>query len=1056
MSRRPLVGVSVLLLAACSTSKEATKPEDSPRSTATVSAALAASDYPSMILNDGAVGYWRLGDTGLIALDAAPRRNAGTYAASYYPTGTIADSPIGNQNQPGALLAASDTSTEFFISSNPNHTPQTETNYVVVPSDPNQSPVTASISVEAWFTMTPGKIPQTYSAILSKSTANLQDGYGIYWYSNTLYFFINNKNIRVGVPPSLLGDLSKFHHVVGTYDVNTINIYYDGVLANSVSLTPNMGKGNPIYAPAAPLLIGNSFLLGWQGRIDEVAIYPNALNGFQIQSHFQAARPSGPLSRAFVAFAQDSLTFGTGDQVLGGDVGVQSITSQSGSSAQLSIGASDTLDLQRGVFASSVSLASQAQVGSVYTNTLTNSGGTLGAQHSFPPSMPPLPVVPAGTPGTANVTIGAGRTLQMTPGNYGALVVSGTARLSAGAYSFSTFVVADGGVVLGLPWANTTVRVDKSLTTGVGATIAQVSHIAGGLTIGVAGTDSPAPAVSIGANNQFVGVLNAPHGTVSVGDGTSVTGALSARALRLGNNVTLAFDAPAADQCTNVTDGTTCVGATQRALCEAGACVDVACPTASTGANGATTFSVSGDYGHGTTTFTTISVPPSGPAAAGGPFPTTTADVEVAGQSVIHIVGNGQRINGKTELTVDYGAGSGIRHIDLFNDGTNITGTVDGHALVPFPVSSANSASAYAFQDGTAIPTITVDTGILASAVGIAAAASAALRTCGPASSQLLLGPSSGPPVPPPVTPGTVNTTAKDPTVNAQCNNCLSICNDIYHACDTGSSSSCTNSVLGGLAGALGATATGNPVAGVAGAIAVILGGCSSGGHDACVSSQSACYGACLIPGEPCCPKGCGNGCCDQAQTCLDPRAMLCCDVGFSTCLGPTNSSCFDPGRAFCLPSGQACLNGVLPCGEGFASVCCESGICPDGECLPQASFGLSVSVTGTQEGASVCSNGTGFNPNIPVTIQYEGVPGKSNPLILAQKPTTDGSGSFAFSDHSLDTFSLNTCDTGQLTSQVTVRAIDPSHSSSTTATFPAAFFCRNGNTAGSFGGVCR
>src|SRR5262249_38719763 len=162
------------------------------------------------------------------------------------------------------------------------------------------------------------------------------------------------------------------------------------------------------------------------GRIDEVAIYPNALNPGQILSHFQAARPPGPLSRAFVAYAQQSLTFGSGDHVFGGDVGVAALSSPSAGS-QLVIRPSHAFDPQRGVFAPSVSVGSQAQVGNVSTNALTNNGGTVGTQQSFPTSMPLLPLVPSGAPGTMNLTVATGRTVTVSPGNYGALVVNGTA-----------------------------------------------------------------------------------------------------------------------------------------------------------------------------------------------------------------------------------------------------------------------------------------------------------------------------------------------------------------------------------------------------------------------------------------------------------------------------------------------------------------------------------------------------------------------------------------------------------------------------------------------------
>jgi alpha-tubulin suppressor-like RCC1 family protein len=420
----------------------------------------------------------------------------------------------------------------------------TQDNYVWIPDDPSQAPTKAELTLEGWFTITPGSAPQTYAAIIFKSTKNMQDGYGLYWYSGSLYFWINNLNIRVGIPASAIGDSTKFHHVVGVYNGSNISIYLDGApFGDPRPLAASEGLNKPVNASHGALQIGKGWGWSWGGRLDEVAVYNYALPASNIQKHFQAVRPPGPLSREFVAYAQQSLTFGTGDQVTGGDVGVASLSSQT-ANAQLVIGDSDVFDSQRGVFAPSVSVGSQTQVGTISTNVLN---GTAASPPSFPTSMPLLPLVPSGAPGTTNVTVAAGRTQTLNPGVYGALVVNGTATLRQGSYSFSSITVGAGGAIVALQFGNTTIRVDSTLTTGTGAVIYQQSQAAGSLVISVAGADSSpsAPAVSIGANSALFAVLNAPRGTVAVADGCSVAGAVSAFAINVGNNVTMKLD-PAA------------------------------------------------------------------------------------------------------------------------------------------------------------------------------------------------------------------------------------------------------------------------------------------------------------------------------------------------------------------------------------------------------------------------------------------------------------------------------------------------------------------------------
>jgi hypothetical protein len=500
---------------------------------------------PERVLNDGALGFWRLDEklpnTGNPAIDSAPAHNNGTYLGTYTDA-TPPASPSPVLEQPGATLADSDASALFYISNNYAHTVATQTNYVSIPNNPNQAPSRAELTLEAWFTMTPGATPQTYSAIISKSTANWQDGYGLYWYAGSLYFFINNLNIRIGASAAMIGDASQFHHVVGVYDGTSIKIYLDGALAGTRTLVAREGKGLPVNAGSGAFQIGKGWVnLGWQGRLDDVAFYDHALSAAQVQAHFRSARPAGPLMRKFVAYADRSLTLGTGVHVNGGDLGVASAV---GAGPQLTVGASDVIDPQRTLFSPSVSLGAQAQVGPVATNALTNAGATLGARQIYPASaMPRVPLSISSATSSNNVTVAQGRTLIIYPGSYGTLTCNGNLRLSPGTYSFSSITLGDGATIVALPWGNTTVHVASSFRTGASVSIAQGSGIAGAFTISIAGSDSlSSRAADIGASNQIVALVAAPSGTVAIGDNTAVTGALAASSIVVGANAILKYD----------------------------------------------------------------------------------------------------------------------------------------------------------------------------------------------------------------------------------------------------------------------------------------------------------------------------------------------------------------------------------------------------------------------------------------------------------------------------------------------------------------------------------
>jgi alpha-tubulin suppressor-like RCC1 family protein len=475
----------------------------------------------------------------------------------------------------------------------------------------------------------------------------------------------------------------------------------------------------------------------------------------------------------------------------------------------------------------------------------------------------------------------------------------------------------------------------------------------------------------------------------------------------------------------------------------------ISCPTRTN--DDTYTFSVSGNFGYGVTTLTTNSPEP--PGSTGIPAPTVTTTIQLAGQDVIRTVADGQVADGKTKVTVDYGPGvQGISHSEFFNDGTTITGSVNGHAIVPVPVSQAGTSSPYVFQDGTAFPTLTMGSNISTSAAAIADAAAAALTQCGPVAPELVFDPLP-PPAPPPVTPGQAVPDFSAPG----CNKCTGTCDDLYTACDIQTSN--VGSFLEGIGSFFKGIFTGNLPEAAGGFVKIFSAGFSQG-HNGCVAAQGACWSVCRSPGQPCCPVGCGAACCNSGTVCVDPQTGLCCPTNYSACPGIETSTCFDPGRAFCLPSGRACVSDTPTCGQGVQAVCCASNICVDNVCHPQANFNFNVRVTATQNGATLCGTGVGFTPAVPgmpnvVTVEYIGLPGKTGRIFVQPTPVADAAGTFDFFDRRFETVSLVSCDTTQLQSQVTVIATD-TIGSRFSATFPAAFFCLGSTTAGSFNGGCQ
>jgi hypothetical protein len=254
----------------------------------------------------------------------------------------------------------------------------------------------------------------------------------------------------------------------------------------------------------------------------------------------RAAVTSSPQISTFALYAARSLSLGASDLVIGGDIGVRSVASTSG--AQLSIGASTTVDTRYSVYAPTVSVGSHATVGAVDTSSLQNQGGSTGTVSAFPASsMPSVPVPVAGTPGGPNLTVPAFTIFTINPGAYGAANIVGTVVLTPGTYSFTNMTLANAGHL----WAQAggvRIAIRDFLTTGTSATILPVfGQTAKDLTISVAGNDTATPAVSLGASSQFTGLLVAPHGTLSLAGGVNAVGALAAFDISAAQYVTTTF-----------------------------------------------------------------------------------------------------------------------------------------------------------------------------------------------------------------------------------------------------------------------------------------------------------------------------------------------------------------------------------------------------------------------------------------------------------------------------------------------------------------------------------
>jgi hypothetical protein len=214
--------------------------------------------YPTAVLADSPVGYWRLGElVGSVAQDASGNANHGVY------TGTI------TKGQTGATTTDSDTSVLFDPSDS-----------VVTVPDHSTLDVGDVFSLECWLNR--NSVVGSAAGLLSKGSGGfeLQDVS-----SGTIRF--DRKDVAVLVTATSTLPSTGWHHLVATKNGSTVKLYLDAVdVTGSVT-------NDTIADTGTALSIGNGTSGRWYGYIDEVAIYDTELSSARVSAHYAAATSAG-------------------------------------------------------------------------------------------------------------------------------------------------------------------------------------------------------------------------------------------------------------------------------------------------------------------------------------------------------------------------------------------------------------------------------------------------------------------------------------------------------------------------------------------------------------------------------------------------------------------------------------------------------------------------------------------------------------------------------------------------------------------------------------------
>jgi len=269
-----------------------------------LAATTARADYSSTVLSYNPLGYWRFNETA-----AAPPLNE---VANSGNLGSIANGEIVmdvGKGEPGVIGNA-------IRLNNASSTIAHSGSKVDVPF--NTGLATPVFTVEFWAK--PFTLPATDATGVCPISFFNQNWYGGANRSGWL-FYVNNAgkwNLRLGLKSGYalnlqagtgLATVGNWQHIVATYDGTTATIYANGVqIASAVSLASATGwlpnsqsalriGGTPLngdlsFNPAPNFNAtgqGHSGNRGWDGWIDEVAIYPSALSANAVSNHYWTA-----------------------------------------------------------------------------------------------------------------------------------------------------------------------------------------------------------------------------------------------------------------------------------------------------------------------------------------------------------------------------------------------------------------------------------------------------------------------------------------------------------------------------------------------------------------------------------------------------------------------------------------------------------------------------------------------------------------------------------------------------------------------------------------------
>jgi hypothetical protein len=247
---------------------------------AAVPSAWAGANYSNVILGDGPIGYWRLGESATTgtASDSSglPTGRGGVYSRAV------------TSGVPGAINGDPDTAASFDGLSS----------FVEVYGGPtNPYNLANSFTLEAWV-INNGPLEPNVARILSTrilsgtGSPSTTGGFGFGVLRSGAMRFTTFGIKDYDSSLTTLPVDGAWHHVVLVLDSNnTANFYLDGQLTDAITASKATASSpSNLNIGRNPIPDGSGLSEYFNGSIDEVAIYNVELTADQVLAHYQAAK----------------------------------------------------------------------------------------------------------------------------------------------------------------------------------------------------------------------------------------------------------------------------------------------------------------------------------------------------------------------------------------------------------------------------------------------------------------------------------------------------------------------------------------------------------------------------------------------------------------------------------------------------------------------------------------------------------------------------------------------------------------------------------------------